>query len=247
MVRAKWWGEGLREQYGARLNELEQYPEDTAMIWLSPLDIGSMGLSWEIAQGGAHDARVALDDWAKLDEFIAKLPDSENDPQFDALIQQAQQAHAQDRYLLFGWWRLFFEGPWEIRGMQNLLLDYYLEPDNLHRLHSALCTMYCGYIERSVREFRPDGFWTSDDLGHQKQLFMQPELFREFIKPYYARVGAVCREQGVHWWLHSCGNNTDIVGDLAEVGLDVFHPVQKRTMDEVAISRQESRASMARC
>jgi hypothetical protein len=99
-----------------------------------------------------------------------------------------------------------------------------------------------------VREFRPDGFWTSDDLrlfcrvktGHQKQLFMQPELFREFIKPYYARIGAVCREQGVHWWLHSCGNNarigTDILGDLAEVGLDVFHPVQKGTMDEVAIS-----------
>jgi hypothetical protein len=26
------------------------------------------------------------------------------------------------------------------------------------------------------------------------------------MKPYYARIGAVCREQGVHWWLHSCGN-----------------------------------------
>ena len=65
---------------------------------------------------------------------------------------------------------------------------------------------------------------------------MRPEVFREFIKPYYARVGAVCREQGVHWWLHSCGNNTDIMGDLAEVGLDVFHPVQKGTMDEVAIA-----------
>ena len=67
--------------------------------------------------------------------------------------------------------------------MQNLLVDYYLEPDNVHRLSAALCEMYCGYIERSVREFRPDGFWTSDDLGHQKQLFMQPELFHEFIKP----------------------------------------------------------------
>ena len=40
----------------------------------------------------------------------------------------------------------------------------------------------------------------------------------------------------MHWWLHSCGNNTDIMGDLAEVGLDVFHPVQKGTMDEVAIA-----------
>ena len=239
MVRAKWWGEGLREQYGARLKELEGYPEDTAMIWIDPLgDISALGLSWEVDLEGAHDARVILDDWAKLDEFVAKLPNPETDPRFEALIEQAEQAHAQDRYLLFGWWRLFFERPWQIRGMQNLLMDYYLEPEKIHRLHEALCGMYCGYIERSVRAFRPDGFWTSDDLGHQKQLFMQPELFREFIKPYYARIGAVLERYGVHWWLHSCGNNTDIMGDLAEVGLDVFHPVQKGTMDEVAIARE---------
>ena len=70
---------------------------------------------------------------------------------------------------------------------------------------------------------------------------MRPELFREFIKPTYARIGAACREPGVHCWLHSCGNNadgTDIMGDLAEAGLDVFHPVQKGTMDEVAIARE---------
>jgi hypothetical protein len=44
-------------------------------------------------------------------------------------------------------------------------MDYYLAPDNIHRLHEALCDLYCGYIERSVRELRPDGFWTSDDLS----------------------------------------------------------------------------------
>ena len=237
LIRAKWWGEGLYEQYGERLNAFDRYPEDTEMIWVEPLDVSAMGLSWEIATEGAHDARVVLDDWAKLDEFIAKLPDPERDPQFEALIEQAERAHAEDRYLLFGWWRLFFERPWGIRGMQNLLMDYYLAPEEVHRLHEALCELYCGYIERSVRELRPDGFWTSDDLGHQKQLFVRPELFRQFMKPYYARIGAACREQGVHWWLHSCGNNTDIMGDLAEVGLDVFHPVQKGTMDEAAIAR----------
>jgi hypothetical protein len=50
-------------------------------------------------------------------------------------------------------------------------MDYYLEPENLHRLSAALCDMYCRYVERSVREFRPDGFWTSDDLSP----FSQPK------------------------------------------------------------------------
>jgi hypothetical protein len=235
---AKWWGEGLYEQFGERLQAFDQYPEDAGLLLIDPLDFSAMGLSWEIESGGALDASCVVDDWSKLDEFIEKMPDPETDPQFDPLVEQAEQARAQERYLLFGWWRLFFERPWGIRGMTNLLMDYHLEPENVHRLHDALCTLYCGYLKRAIRELRPDGFWTSDDLGHQRQLFMSPETFREFIKPYYARVGAVLREYSLHWWLHSCGNNTAVLDDLIEVGIDVFHPVQKGTMDEVAVARQ---------
>jgi uroporphyrinogen decarboxylase len=238
LVCAKWWGEGLYEHYGERLQAFDRYPEDAVPLLIEPVDASTMGLSWEIASEGARDAQCVLDDWAKLDEFIDKLPNPETDPQFDPLIAQAKQFREQSLYVIFGWWRLFFEKPWAIRGMENMLTDYYLAPDNVHRLHAALCDLYCKYIERAVREFNPDGFWTSDDLGHQTQLFMRPQTFREFIKPYYARVGALLEEHGVHWWLHSCGNNTAILGDLVEVGVDVFHPVQKGTMDEVAVARE---------
>jgi uroporphyrinogen decarboxylase len=238
MVHAKWWGEGLREQYGERLAELEGYPEDTAMIWCPPVEFDKMGLSWTWKDEGARDARPVLDDWAKLDEFIAKLPDPEADPRFEQFAVQAEAARRDDYYLLFGWWLLFFERPWAIRGMQNLLLDYYLFPAEVHRLNDALCTLYCGYIRRAARELRPDGLWTSDDLGHQTQLMMPPRIFREFLKPNYIRVGRVLDEVGMHFWLHSCGNNTEILGDLADAGLDVFHPVQKGTMDEIAVARE---------
>lgn len=238
LVRAKWWGEGLWEQYGERLNAFDRYPEDVVQLWIEPLDFDTMGLSWEIDHEGAHDARIALDDWGKLDEFIAKLPDPASDPQIAALAEQAEQARAQDRYVLFSFWRLFFERPWSIRGMTNLLMDYYTAPAEIHRLHDALCTLYCGYIEQAVRVLKPDGFFTSDDLGHQKQPFMRPRTFREFLKPYYVRIGETLRRHALHWWLHSCGNNTPLLPDLIEAGVDVFHPVQKHTMDEVAVARE---------
>jgi uroporphyrinogen decarboxylase len=232
LVRAKWWGEGLYEQYGERLNAFDPYPEDVVQVWINPIDYHAMDLSWELDETGAHDARVVLEDWAKLDEFIAKLPDPAADPQIDALVPVAEQARAEDRYVLFSWWRLFFERPWGIRGMTNLLMDYYTWPDEIHRLHDALCTLYCGYLEHAVRALQPDGFWTSDDLGHQTQPFMRPTIFREFLKPYYVRIGEVVQAHGMHWWLHSCGNNTPLLGDLIDAGVDVFHPVQKHTMDE---------------
>lgn len=238
LVRARWWGEGLHEQYGERLREFDRYPEDTATLWINPLNIGAMGLSWELSSSGAHDSNCIIDDWHKLDEFIDKMPEPENDAQFDQLVEHAEKIRSQDRYLLFGWWGLFFEKPWGIRGMENLMMDYHIETENIHRLHDALCNQYCGYIKRATRELKPDGFWTSDDLGHQTQLMMSPKTFRDLIKPYYARVGELLKENNIHFWLHSCGNNTEILGDLAETGVDVFHPVQKGTMDEIAVARE---------
>jgi uroporphyrinogen decarboxylase len=239
LVRAKWWGEGLETQYGDRLREFDRYPEDVAWVFLeSPVEPEQMGLSWKWDASGGHDAVCVLDEWSKLDEFIAKLPQPETDARLDALHAKAEQAHQNDQYLLFGWWRLFFEKPWSLRGMQNLMVDYYAAPDNVHRLHTALCEVYCAYIRYAQAHFRPDGFWTSDDLGHQTGPMMSPKIFHQFLYPYYQRVGETLRQTNMHFWLHSCGDNTLLLPDLIDAGVTVFHPVQKHTMDEKAVAAQ---------
>jgi uroporphyrinogen decarboxylase len=240
LVRAYWVGEGLEEQYGSKLEEFQKYPEDVIQLWVDhPIRFDKMELSWGTPlDEGAHDDRPVIDDWAKLDEFIAKLPDPEADERFETLPAQLEAARAKDCYVTFGWWNFFFEFPWKIRGMTNLLMDYYVYPDEIHKLHNALCTVYKGYLERAIREIQPDGFWTSDDLGHQKQPFMSPATFHEFLFPYYQRIGDLLKANNTHWWLHSCGNNSPLLGDLIDAGLDVFHPVQKGTMDEIAIARE---------
>lgn len=238
LVMAHWWGEGLWEQHGERLRDLEQaYPEDAVIIGLDLSNYGEWGLPWPLSQTGGYDSHCVLPEWDRLDEFIACLPRAEADPRFDQLRPLAEQARRENRYLIFLIWRLFFERPWEIRGMQNLLMDYYDAPDKVLRLYEALCGLYLDYLQRAIRELQPDGYWTSDDLGHQRQLFMSPATFRKFLKPYYQRLGRYLGERGVHWWLHSCGNNTGILSDLIEAGVTIFHPVQKGTMDEVAVAQ----------
>jgi uroporphyrinogen decarboxylase len=238
LIHAKWWGEGLREQYGDRLKEFDNYPTDFGMLWMSPVEPHKMNLSWKLKTGAGHDSNVVIDEWSKLDEFIEKLPDPEKDPRFDELLPQAKKVRADGQYLLFGWWRLFFEMPWGLRGMENLMIDYYESPENVHKLHHALCNQYTRYLRRALRDIHPDGFWSSDDLGHQTQSMMSPQIFHEQIKPYYDRIGALLKPANVHWWLHSCGNNTPLMPDLIGAGVNVFHPVQKYTMDEQAIARQ---------
>ncbi len=240
LVLARWWGEGLVEQYGDRLRRFDAVPNDAAMLLVDLFEPDRLALPWydpSAHSGEALDSVTVLSDWGRLGELVDHLPrPADCGALVEDLSVRARAARASGRYVLFGWWRLFFERPWQLRGMTNLMMDYFDRPDDVHRLHAALCHAYVAWIEAASDAFRPDGFWTSDDLGNQRQLMMSPAQFREFLLPYYHRVGAACRRAGMHFWLHSCGNNTEILGDLADAGLHVFHPVQKHTMDDAAVA-----------
>jgi uroporphyrinogen decarboxylase len=238
LVLAKFWGEGFQIQHGEALSRFDRYPEDVIMAMIDPVPLEDMNLPWAINLSGAHDSRNVLDDWEKLNEFIARLPKPEDDPYFEKVSVMSEYARENDLYFIFGWWGFFFERPWAIRGMFNLLTDYIQNPEQVHKLYDALCETYLAYLNYAIREFSPDGFLTSDDLGHQQQMFVSQKTFQTFHKPRYERIGSLLKKHGIHWWLHSCGNNYGIMGDLADAGVNVFHPVQKHTMDEVKVVQE---------
>lgn len=232
LVMAKFWGEGFELEHGEALSRFDRYPEDVVMAMIDPIRYEEMDLLWTLNQRGAQDARNVLEDWKKLDAFIARLPKPEGDPYFEKVAVMAEDARENELYFIFGWWGLFFEQPWGIRGMINLLKDYIQHTEQVHNLYDVLCETYLAYLHYGIHEFSPYRFLTSDDLGHQQQMFVSQKTFQIFHKPRYERIGSLLKEHGLPWWLHSCGNNPGLMGDLADAGVNVFHPVQKHTMDE---------------
>lgn len=239
LVRAKWWGEGFEEKHQSELTRFDRYPDDVVeLIMPNPVNPRRMKLSWEWRDEGPYDSRPVLPDWGLLDEFIDALPEPAEDPTWELLERQAERAHRQGRYALWGFANLFFERPWIIRGMQNLMVDYFEEPEAVLRLHEAMTDIYLRAIAEAKRRLSPHGFFTTDDLGHQTGPMISPHVFRRFLYPFYERVCAATHDSGMHLWLHSCGDNTLLLGDLIDSGVDVFHPVQKHTMDERLIAER---------
>lgn len=183
----------------------------------------------------AIDARVALRDWNQLDAVLADFPD----PRYPGLVYPV--APDDGRYRLGHWWFCLFERHWSLRGMTNALLDYYTDPDQVHRLFRALTDFYKGVIARGREAWALDGIFTSDDIGTQTGPFFSPEIFRTFFKPYYRELIEHTHRLGMHFWLHSCGGIEPFLPDLVEIGLDVLHPVQKHTMDERRVAAQFGR------
>ena len=240
----KWWGEGLWEQYGDALKQFDKYEEDVVVVGFpcpafTKRDDGFYWRLPEIAKkGGGHDSNAALPNWDDLPALLAELPDTEAPGLFDEQKKIADKAHAEGKYVLIHHWSLMYERIWNFRGMENLMMDYYDYPDEVHALHKAVVETEIKLLRRAARELQPDGYMISDDLGTQTSLMMSPATFREYIKPYYVDLWGTARELGMDTWLHTCGNVTSIIGDLIECGLNVLHPLQKRTMDWDAVAEQ---------
>ncbi|MHC4981963.1 MAG: uroporphyrinogen decarboxylase family protein [Planctomycetota bacterium] len=184
----------------------------------------------------AHDANVAIDDFSQLDEILDAWPDP-NIPQMYEQAAAQLSENAAGRYTGIHWWFCLFERLWSLRGMQNILCDFYLNPAAVHRLMDALTDFYCTVIRRGAR-LGVDCAYTTDDIGMQTGPMFGLDVFREFFKPRYARMIAAAHDCGMHFWLHTCGDVRLFIEDFIEIGLDVIHPIQKYTMDEREVAER---------
>lgn len=239
--RSKWWGNGLKEKYGARLTDLEeQYPDDICSGWyLVPgRDLSSngnpdyrFGYRDDYAAAQRHSIgndAVLLPDWSELDRFLKEFPDPKEPGNFEPVFQAFKNAGG--RYKMGCWWRFLHEFLWTVRGMENLMMDYYDNMDGLKIIGEKIVE-FDKVIIRRYRDAGCDGIFTSDDLGYQVGPMMSPDIFRELYLPLYKEVVGYTHDLGMHFFLHSCGNNTKLMDHLIEAGVDVFHPVQKGCMD----------------
>ncbi|MCI5648003.1 MAG: uroporphyrinogen decarboxylase family protein [Fusicatenibacter sp.] len=237
----KWWGEGLEEKYGEDLKRIScDIPEDVMVCFYDePGEDVSYNSNPEYRWGykdytnaekhSIGETKVLLDDWEELDQLLENFPDPNEPGVFDRAEAAAKEA-GDNVYKLGCWWRLLHERFWSIRGMENLMYDYYDAMDELKILGRHLIDYYKVIVDRFCA-LGYDGILTSDDLGHQTGPMMSPEVFHELYFPFYKEFISYVHSKGMHVFLHSCGDNTLLMEDLCEAGLDVFHPIQKGCMD----------------
>jgi len=123
-----------------------------------------------------------------------------------------------------------FERAWSLRGMENLLEDFYLNPEIVEHILDALLEHNLKIIDIAL-EYEIDGFYFGDDFGTQISLIMSPEIWRKFIKPRYKTMFDRIKSKGRITALHSCGNINGLLGDLIDIGLDVYQTVQPEIYD----------------
>jgi len=160
-----------------------------------------------------------------------KFPDSYSSGRFDGYKERIE---ANKELFILACAGDFFERANFLRGLNELLADLYLNPQFVHDLLDNILNFLIGNVKQLVK-FGVDGILLSDDYGHQQSLLMSPKHWREFIKPRLKIFFAEVKSAGLFTFLHSCGNVSEIIPDLIELGLDVLHPIQPEAMDIVSL------------
>ena len=130
-----------------------------------------------------------------------------------------------------------FERAWTLRGMENFLTDMLAEPGFAHGLLDAICDFNMEIIGIGL-SYGIDGFYFGDDWGQQRGLIMGPELWRKFIKPRIARMYGAVKSEGKYVIQHSCGDISEIFGDLIDIGLDCYQTFQPEIYDIRAVKKE---------
>jgi len=123
--------------------------------------------------------------------------------------------------------------------MEQLMMDFVLNPDFAHTLLRRVADAFCESAA-NVARWGCDVAAFHDDVGAQKSLQMSPAMWREFVKPNFARIIKAAREikPDIIWFYHSDGCVTEIIEELIEIGVDVLNPIQPEVMDPAALKKQ---------
>ncbi len=163
-----------------------------------------------------------------------EFPDLSDDSLYGH-VDEFLEGH-EDQFRVFGMGMSFFERAWALRGMENILCDMMLNEGFVNELFDRLMELHLIAIGK-VQGKPFDAFRFGDDFGAQRGLIMGDACWRRHLKPRLKRMYGAAHDAGFRVMIHSCGDNSSIMGDLVEIGVDVFNPFQPEAMDVFEMKR----------
>lgn len=135
-----------------------------------------------------------------------------------------------NRFRIFDIGFSLYERAWTLRGMENLMMDFYDHPDFVHDLLRQIADYNIAQVHRAL-EYDIDAIYFGDDWGQQHGLQMGYPLWREFIYPELKLMYGAVKEGDRHVFIHSCGDVDELFDDLVGIGLNCFNPFQPEVMN----------------
>lgn len=131
-----------------------------------------------------------------------------------------------------------FSYPCYLRGMQQLMMDLFENPDLVRKLVCLSVDHNIAIAERAI-ELGANFILLGDDYGSVEAPLISPKHFREFFLPAIREIVDAVHAKGALCFKHCCGNINLILDDMVGSGIDALHPFDATAgMDLVAVKQR---------
>ena len=146
------------------------------------------------------------------------------------LKARVAQLAAEDTLIIARNEMLLFERVTHLLGTTEGLIAFLAEPERMHTLLDEMTSFHIN-LAHAIMKSGIEGIRFTDDWGTQNSLFIDPDLWRTFIKPRQKIINDIVKQYGGYVFQHSCGHIGELVPDLIEIGVDVLDPCQPASND----------------
>lgn len=144
---------------------------------------------------------------------------------WEECIAAARADTGEDRLLCAFSGTGLFEECHFLMGFADTLANFYEHPQEMHELIDYICEFKLKVMKFYCERMHVDAIFFHDDWGAKTQLFMSPDMWREFFKEPYRRIYGYIRSQNVIAIHHADSYLAPIVEDMAEIGIQCWQGV----------------------
>jgi len=113
----------------------------------------------------------------------------------------------------------------DLRGFEEAMFDFADECDELQILIDKVVEYNCHQVKAVMSKSPPGSIvYFGDDLGMQQGLAIGADKWRKYMKPAFKKIYAPLKDNGCYVYMHTDGEITEIMPDLAECGVDMINP-----------------------
>jgi len=184
--------------------------------------VDEWGITWRLNEHGIpYTVGHPIKDESDFDAW--QPPDPDADHRFESLELALKRFKGEKAIVFLS--HDAFEFSHYLRGMTNLLMDYVMNPEFVHRIARAVTDYKVRVLARAA-ELGADILCTGDDYAHRGGTMMSPTHFREFVVPYLQETVDVAKARNMPFLKHTDGCLWQVMDDIVGTGIDCLDPIE---------------------
>ena len=121
-----------------------------------------------------------------------------------------------------------FEIAWQLRGMEEFMMDLVRDPSMPLYMMDRLTEVYVENTRRvlEIAGDRLDMVYFYDDVATQNSLFISPKMWHKYVRPRHAQLVDLAHKYGKPVMYHCDGAVWPLIPDFIDMGVDLLNPIQ---------------------